>query len=139
MTRPKNPGGGKTPWWVIDVHSRGFSGFIPMQSAKKPTDNPYSSYSAGPFTTIELAKAWISKHQTYSKPLPNPLNWVKDWITSTGGMVASGIEAGLDAFATDLWTAISGVVEIVAGAAIALIVLTTYFKNDMAFLASFVR
>ena len=53
------------------------------------------------------------------------------WINSLGGMLASGLEAGLVQFFSDLWQVILGPLEIVAGVAIVVITLAITFKDDI--------
>jgi hypothetical protein len=53
------------------------------------------------------------------------------WLGSIGGMLASGIEAGLVTFFKDLWNVILGPLEILAGILLAVAVLAIYFKEDI--------
>lgn len=72
-------------WWVINIHSRGFSGYKAIQSATRPTDNPYSSVAAGPFPTQAQAQQWITANQTggsFPAP-PNPLAFL-GWLQEAG-------------------------------------------------------
>lgn len=53
------------------------------------------------------------------------------WLTSTAGNIASGIEAAVTAFLTDIWDVIIGPVEVIVGAIIFLMGVTLLVKDDL--------
>lgn len=120
-------------WWVLDIHSRGFSGFKAIMATTKPPVNPFSSVAAGPFTSQAAADKWISTNQTHGS-LPSLPN-VGGWLSGLGGFIGSGIEAGFVSFFKDLWTVLVGPLEILLGVLIAMFVLVVYFKDDIMKLA----
>lgn len=67
-------------------------------------------------------------------PAPNSL--IGGWIGSLGGMIASGLEGALVAFLKDLWDVILGPIEVIAGVALAILILLFAFKDDLASVAS---
>lgn len=64
--------------------------------------------------------------------IPSPANW----LSSIGGDIGSGIEAALVAFLHDLWDVILGPLEIIAGVALAIVILLYAFKDDLGSLAA---
>lgn len=120
-------------WWVLDIHSRGFSGLKAVMETAKPPTNPFSSVAAGPFTSQAAADKWISANQPHGS-LPSLPN-VGGWLSGLGGFIGSGIEAGFVSFFKDLWTVLVGPLEILLGVLIALWVLVIYFKDDIMQLA----
>lgn len=124
-------------WWVIDIHSRGFSGFRAIQAAAKPPLSPQSSYAAGPFLSQDAANNWISQNQTTAGSLGlDPTTWIGSWLSDLGGKLASGIEGGIVQIIKDLWAVIVGPLEVLLGVLIGLWVLVIYFKSDIMKLAS---
>lgn len=53
------------------------------------------------------------------------------WLSSTAGNIASGIEAAVTAFLTDIWDVIIGPVEIIVGVIIFLMGITLLVKDDL--------
>lgn len=53
------------------------------------------------------------------------------WLGSLGGMIGSGIEAGLVTFFKDLWDVIVGPVEVILGVLLALVLLIWYFRTGV--------
>ena len=73
----------------------------------------------------------------------NPLNWagdvskwfgsnVGDFFKGLAGQLAGAFEVGALAIFKDVWYVISGPIEILAGALLALIALGIAFRNDIA-------
>lgn len=119
-------------WWVLDIHSRGFSGLKAIMSASKPPVNPQSNVAAGPFLSQTAAQNWIKQNQTTASSLGlDPTSWLSD----IGGKLASGIESGVVQVLKDLWNVIVGPLEVFAGIAIAIFVFIIYFKDDIMKLA----
>lgn len=125
-------------WWVIDIHSRGFSGFKAIMATVKPPTNPQSSYAAGPFASQPAANRWIQQNQTTGglPSLPNPLSALGGWLGSIGAQIGSGIESGFISAIKDVWTVIIGPLEVLLGALIIMFTLAMYFKGEILGLAS---
>jgi hypothetical protein len=68
--------------------------------------------------------------------VPGPGSLVGGWIGSLGGMIASGLEGALVAFLKDLWDVILGPLEVIAGVALAILILLFAFKDDLASVAA---
>lgn len=64
---------------------------------------------------------------------------IANWLKSTAGSIASGIEGGIVALLKDLWDIIVGPAEILTGVIIMAAGLTLLFKDDLTGIASFVR
>lgn len=60
------------------------------------------------------------------------------WLSSEGGQIGSGLEAGFDAFLSDIWNVIIGPVEIITGVILALIILLWAFRDDLTSLAAII-
>lgn len=60
-----------------------------------------------------------------------PLGDITNWISSLGGMIASGLEGGVVTLLKDIWNVVSGPLLVIAGIVIAVVVLIVYFKNDI--------
>jgi hypothetical protein len=122
-------------WWVINGPvggSRLNQGFQIVQALSKPPN-----FAAGPFATRAEAQAWINNAGTSNtaptggSTIPNPLTAIQGWLTSIGGMIASGIEQGIVSSLQDLWGVIIGPVEVVLGFIVLAFVLVVYFKDDV--------
>lgn len=68
----------------------------------------------------------------FAQSVPNPTSW----LTGLGGDIGSGIEAALVAFLKDLWAVILGPLEIIAGVALAILILLFMFRDDLASVAA---
>lgn len=79
----------------------------------------------------EAAASAAAKATSQDFNLLNPLNW----LSSLGGMIASGLEAGVIALLKDIWKIMVGPVEIMAGASIIFISLALAFGGDLLKLA----
>lgn len=53
------------------------------------------------------------------------------WLKGLGGNIASGLEAGFVSLLKDLWNVIVGPVEIVAGVALAILIVLWAFRDDL--------
>jgi len=60
-----------------------------------------------------------------------PTNPVSNWLGSTGGAIASGIEGGVVAFLKDIWDFILGPVEVITGVIIILIAFGILVRGDV--------
>jgi len=58
-------------------------------------------------------------------------NTAKNWLSSAGGQIGSGIEGGFIALLKDLWDVVVGPVEIFVGAVLIIFALSLAFKNDL--------
>lgn len=67
----------------------------------------------------------------FANSVPNP----GGWLTSLGGDIGSGIEAAFVSFLKDLWAVILGPLEIIAGVALAILIVAWMFKDDLASVA----
>lgn len=56
---------------------------------------------------------------------------LKNWFSSLGGEIGSGIEAGFAAVISDVWNVIVGPVEVIAGVIIIIVALVFAFKDDI--------
>jgi len=72
----------------------------------------------------------------------NPFSWfispVQSLLSGLGGYIASGIESGFVSLLTDLWDVILGPLEVIAGVAIAVVILVFAFREDLGSLAAVV-
>lgn len=61
------------------------------------------------------------------------------WLTTTGGWIAGGIEAGLLAMLADLWNLIIGPIEVITGAGFIILAFLLVFKDDIERIAGVFR
>lgn len=96
----------------------------------------------GPMT-FDAAKAVASGGVGQSNPvtgaggLTTDLNPVS-WLQGLGGDIGSGIEDALVSFLKDLWAVILGPLEIIAGVALAFVIVLFMFRDDLAAVAAVV-
>jgi hypothetical protein len=138
----QNASQGTTGWWVITFSAPSgnkYQYFLGTQKAAQALANQAvkggnTSNLSGPFASKADAQAAVAagKVNTGQNEVANP---VTGWLSSLGGMIASGLEAGLVQFFKDLWNVIAGPVEVLLGVVIAIVVLAIYFKDDIARLA----
>lgn len=142
-----NPPSVSQRWWVINKPTQGGGRGVPFTQyfAVIATSKPGNAV-AGPFTSKNAANAWITSANTAGNSPGSAVggaanvvgNAVGGWLSSLGGMIASGIEGAFIAIFKDLWLVIEGPILVIAGALLALMMIGWYFKNDIAQLVSLV-
>lgn len=121
-----------------DYYVNIFTGTIQAQSNPVLAAGLTVSGWEGPYTWAE-AKAKASEGIAGRATPANPLTAVNSWLNQLGGQIGSGIDAALVAFLKDLWTVILGPLEIIAGAALAVLILVYVFKDDLASVAMLIK
>lgn len=58
-----------------------------------------------------------------------------NWLSQLGGQIASGLEAGVASLLKDIWDAIIGPLEMIAGILLAILILVWMFRDDLATVA----
>jgi hypothetical protein len=122
-------------WWAVGTTQGGSVSWTTVQSPSKPT----AGAPVGPFSSQKAAQNWINNFGQGAQAgnglsQLNPLNW----LSSLGGDIASGLESGFINILKDIWSVIVGPLEVIAGALLAMAILTIYFKNDIGSVAGMI-
>ena len=93
---------------------------------------------------LSNSQAAASSSQAQLTSLPDPgIGWAfgliggegskaaSSWLSSLGGDLASGLEAGFVGFFKDMWKVVAGPVYIALGLFILLFTLAHYYQNDI--------
>jgi len=122
-----------------------------MQIVQQPAKPAANVYLAGPFTNKNSATNWVVKTINSMAGgsgggggLANPLGGaasavsgaVGGWLSSLGGMIASGIESGIVFMLKDIWNVIQGPAFVSVGIIIGIITLIIFFKDDIVAIGS---
>lgn len=113
------------PFAVIGLRAAGFQGPMSYDEAKIVA-NSYRKVTQQKNPTVEKAASAVS----------DPLG---SWLKSAGGAIGSGIEGAFVAFLKDLWDVILGPLEVLAGVALAILILAFAFKDDLAAVAMAIK
>lgn len=156
MPEPTGGGGGGIviPWWVVyyqtlpgRVNAPNPGGRTQFEIVRANTKDDAAqkvgdslgvsvTKTTGPYDARHLAQSAAdtvrqrnaaAAHSAENQPGGN-----FGWLTGLGGGIASGIEGGVVAVLKDLWRVVEGPLLVIAGIIVALIVLSVYFKNDIA-------
>jgi hypothetical protein len=139
-------------WWVVyttvsqSIHpapTQGNTAFQIVQAVNKSVASANVSRQGlivtkvqGPFDTKhDAGQAAAGVSTANKKAVPkgsqldlNPLNW----LSSAGGLIGSGIEAGFVDLLKDIWNVILGPIQVLAGILVLTFTLIYLFKNDIA-------
>jgi hypothetical protein len=116
-------------WWII-TRTSGARGGPPVQMPVQSQGKPVGAI-LGPFGSQAAAIAALNKRRNQTPPLPNVKGAIQGFFGGLGGMIAGGIESGFITSVKDIWDVIIGPLQVLAGIALAIIVLTIYFKDDI--------
>jgi hypothetical protein len=147
------PSGATAPkWWLVyyepigvhDLPGTAKSKFMVIQAVNKAVASATVTKQGG--AVSKVLGPFASRAAAIKSQSGNPLTNVQasgganvpgsvlnpaSWLGGLGGMIGSGIEAGIVSLLTDLWDVVQAPLEIALGAVIALFVLAIYFKDDI--------
>jgi hypothetical protein len=134
-------------WWVIAASTLNGKPFdaVSFEGDRTQAQNAGRGIIAGPFGSdaqaVTFGNAWSAKNKRpftdkpgvfppVAQKLAHDVN-PKNWLSSMGGSIASGIESGFVTFLKDIWKVIVGPVEILAGIFLAGFILVYAAKDDL--------